>query len=261
MVRSVSELFDLKDRVALVTGGAGSGYGAQIVEALLEAGCTVVLTSRQAERAQRRVAELRRRFDRVYGETLCLQEEEGIRAGVDSILDRHGRLDILFNNAVLNDMTPLVSLVPEDWERVLAINITAAMLLSRAVSIPMRRQGKGVIVNVSSQYGLVAPDPKLYAGRASGSSLVYGTSKAALLQMTRHLAVEWAPIIRVNSLTAGGLYAGQDAGFVARYSERTPLCRMAGPEDMKGAAVFLASDASSWMTGQNLIIDGGWTVW
>jgi NAD(P)-dependent dehydrogenase (short-subunit alcohol dehydrogenase family) len=259
--RSIQELYDLTGKVAIVTGGAGKGFGAQIVEALLEAGATVVLTSRSLEKARCRAAELQSRFPAAQGEELDLCREESSLNLVHRLLKQHGQVDLLFNNAVQNHLSPTSSVKKEDWDRVLEVNISGTMLLSRAAAEPMRRQGKGVIVNLSSQYGLVAPDPRIYGTSGLNSPLVYGATKAALLQMTRHLAVEWAPVIRVNSLTAGGLSAGQSEEFVTNYRYRTPLGRMAGEDDLKGAAVFLASDASEWMTGQNLVIDGGWTAW
>ncbi len=261
MPRTIQELFDLSGRIALVTGGAGKGFGSQIVEALLEAGAVVILTSRSGEKARFRAAELQSRFPRACGEELDLCREESVRALLGRVRDRFDRIDILFNNAVQNHLAPTESVERADWDRVLAVNITGTMLISRAAAEAMRRQGQGVIVNLSSQYALVAPDPKIYGDSGLNSPLVYGATKAAILQMTRHMAIEWAPAVRVNSLTPGGLYAGQSGDFLRNYEQRTPLGRMAGPDDLKGAALFLASDASAWMTGQNLVIDGGWTAW
>ena len=261
MGRSIQQLYDLSRQVAIVTGGAGKGFGIQIAEALLEAGATVIMTSRYLQKARQKAAELQEIFPRVQGEALDLCREESVISLRDLVLEQHGQVDILFNNAVHNHLAPTEVVRLADWNQVLAVNITGTMLLSRAVAESMRKQGKGVIVNLSSQYGLVAPDPRIYGNSGLNSPLVYGATKAALLQMTRHLAIEWAPTIRVNSLTAGGLFAEQDQEFLKHYTYRTPLGRMAGPDDLKGAAVFLASDASAWMTAQNLIIDGGWTAW
>jgi len=257
----VRELFDLAGRVALVTGAAGDGYGRQIAEALAEAGARVVITSRRLAKARERARQLTARGLDVCALALDLTRERSIGVAVTHVLKTHGRLDILFNNAAHNHLEPLENVAVKDWNRVLAVNLTGTMLLSRAVAPLLRRGGRGVIVNVSSIYGLVAPDPRLYGRSGLNSPLVYGATKSALVQMTRHLAVEWAPTIRVNCLSAGGLRRGQPPSFLRAYISRTPLGRMAGPDDLKGAAVFLASDASAWMTGQNLVVDGGWTAW
>ena len=135
------------------------------------------------------------------------------------------------------------------------------MLMSRAVAPHMLKQGRGVIVNISSIYGVVSPDQRIYGQSGINSPLIYGVTKAAVIQMTRFMATYWAPHIRVNCITPGGLYNSQDTGFVEKYVYRTPLARMAGSYDLKGAAAYLASDASAWVTGHNLVVDGGWTIW
>jgi len=259
--RSVHELFDLKGRVALVTGGAGPGFGAQISEALAEAGAHVVITSRDLGKAEERAQELRNKGFRVLGAALEVTLEESVQQAVQFVVEKLGRIDILFNSAAANHLASVEQTELEPWNRVLATNITGAMLVSRAVAPHMRKIGAGVIVNVSSIYGVVSPDPRIYGRSGLDSPLVYGVSKAAVLQMTRYLATHWAPQIRVNCLTPGGLANRQDPTFVKNYVERTPLGRMAGPEDLKGAALFLSADASAWVTGHNLVVDGGWTAW
>jgi NAD(P)-dependent dehydrogenase (short-subunit alcohol dehydrogenase family) len=260
-IRNVRELFDLSSRVAVVSGGAGKGYGHQIAAALAEAGATVVITSRSAQKACDAAAYFQRRGLPVHGACLDLTRPESVEEVAAGVVDRYGRLDILFNNAASNHLEPVERVSVEDWERVLRVNVTGAMLMSRAVAPWMRKQGKGVIVNLSSIYGVVSPDPAIYEDLTSSSPLVYGAGKAALIQMTRHMAVQWAPQVRVNCISPGGLLNGQDPRFVQNYEAKTPLGRMAGPDDLKGTALFLASDASAWMTGQNLLLDGGWTIW
>lgn len=255
------ERFSLKDRVAIVTGGAGAGYGSQIATALAEAGAHVVATSRSRERAERAAERLRAEGLSVSGDSLDVSDARSVSELVSRVLEEHGRIDILVNNAAENCLDPLETVRLEDWNRVLATNITGTMLASRAVAPAMFERGSGVVINLSSVYGLVSPDPRIYGRSGLNSPLVYGATKAAILQMTRWLAVHWAPVIRVNSVTPGGLFADQDPEFVRAYVERTPLRRMGGRDDLKGVALLLASDASAWITGQNFIVDGGLTAW
>ncbi len=259
--KHIRELFDLTDQVAIVTGGAGKGYGRQCVEALAEAGATVILTSRQEDKATAAAADFAAAGLNVEGAVLELAHPESIDRLVQQTADRHGRIDILVNNAVSNIMASVEEMTVDQWNGILAVNLTGPMLISRRVAAVMREAGSGSIVNISSIYGMVAPDPSIYGSSGLNSPLSYGVSKAGLLQMTRYLAVHWAPKIRVNSITAGGLFAGQDPTFFERYCARTPLQRMGDSDDLKGAVVYLAADASRWVTGQNLVVDGGWTIW
>lgn len=259
--RHVKDLFDLTGRVALVTGGGGHGYGAQAVEALAEAGATVYLTSREPSRALQTTETLRGKSMDVHGLRLDLEDEQSILSAIDTIISERSRLDILVNNACSNHLESFETVSVNDWSQVLAVNITGTMLLSRAVAPHMLKCNGGVMINLSSIYGVVAPDQRIYGSTGINSPLVYGMTKASLIQMSRYLATFWAPKIRVNCLTPGGLYNHQDEQFVRNYEAKTPLGRMAGPEDLKGAVLYLASDASAWVTGQNLVVDGGWTAW
>lgn len=262
--RRIRDLFDLKDRLALVTGAAETEdrYGPQVTLALAEAGALVVITSRDHDKAERRARVLSDQGFAVVGKRLDLLEPDGAERVVREVEEEHGVIDILVNNASDNCLDPVETVSLEDWSRVLEVNLTGAMRLARAVAPAMRSQDRGgVIINIASIYGVVAPDPGIYGDSGLNSPLVYGASKAALLQMTRYLATYWAPEIRVNAITPGGLWNHQDPVFVAAYERRTPLRRMAGPSDLKGAVLFLASDASEWVTGTNLIVDGGWTAW
>jgi NAD(P)-dependent dehydrogenase (short-subunit alcohol dehydrogenase family) len=260
--RPIRDLFDLKGRLALVTGAASDGgYGRQIALALAEAGALVVITSRDREKAERRAETLSAQGLAVVGAALDLLVPADAERVVREVEREHGAVDILVNNASTNCLDPVETVALDDWSRVLAVNVTGAMLLSRAVAPAMRDQGRGTIVNVASIHGVVAPDQGIYGSSGLNSALAYGVSKAALLQMTRYLATYWAPEVRVNAITPGGLWNNQDPTFLEAYCKRTPLGRMAGPSDLKGAALFLASDASSWVTGANIIVDGGLTAW
>jgi NAD(P)-dependent dehydrogenase (short-subunit alcohol dehydrogenase family) len=149
----------------------------------------------------------------------------------------------------------------EAWDRAMRVNVTAAFVLAQEAATPLTKSQHGSIVLIGSIYGLRAPDPTLYAGTAMQTPAAYSASKAALIQLGQHLATELAPRIRVNTITPGGVWRGQPDTFVQRYVEKTPLRRMAAEEDVKGAAVYLASDLSSYVTGHNLVVDGGWTAW
>jgi 2-deoxy-D-gluconate 3-dehydrogenase len=153
----------------------------------------------------------------------------------------------------------------EDWNQALGVNLTGSFLACQAVAGPMRHQGSGSIVNICSTYGLVGPDQRIYqrAGEAPRYKPVYySVTKAGILGLTRYLATYFAGTnIRVNALTPGGVYNDHDDEFVRNYSARTVLGRMARKDEMNGALLFLASDASSYMTGANLVVDGGWTAW
>ncbi len=257
----VREQFSLDGRTAVVTGGAGYKFGADIVCALAEAGARVLLTSRDVNRAKQKAEEYRSAGLQADGLKFDPATEDGIRDFVGAALTLLGRVDILVNNACANHLEPFETVNVEDWNRVLHVNVTAPMLLTRMLSKPMLAQGKGNIINISSIYGMVSPDQRIYGESGLNSPLVYGVSKAALIQMTRHWSTIWAPTIRVNCISPGGSFDNQDPSFVNNYCARTPMGRMAAPGELKGAALFLASDASAWMTGQNVVVDGGLTAW
>jgi 2-deoxy-D-gluconate 3-dehydrogenase len=198
-----------------------------------------------------------------------------VRAMAERTLAEFGRVDALVNNAALDPkfdpahagshQSSFEDYPLEAWEQALAVNVTGMFLCAQAVSRPMLKAGRGVIVNVASTYGLVGPDQRLYQREDQPprfKPVTYTVAKAAAIGLTRYLATYFAGKgIRVNTLTPGGVYAGHDEEFVRRYSARTVLGRMAEKEEMSSALLFLLSDASSYMTGANLVVDGGWTAW
>ena len=263
--------FDLTGRVAMVTGATGM-LGREYVDELARAGAAVVVTDVDQARCEGLAEDLRRATG---AETLAvaadLTREPDIEQLVARTVARFGRIDVLVNNAAMNpapgsrdsesQFQPFEEYPRDLWERELAVNVTGPFLLTKRVGALMARAGSGVIVNVASTYGLVAPDHRIYAP-GQYKSVGYAVTKSAILNFTRYLAGYYGRHgVRVNTLSPGGVEAGQDPAFVKGYAERTMLGRMARPDEYRRAILFLASDASSYMTGANLVVDGGWTAW
>lgn len=268
----IAERFDLTGRTAIVTGAAGL-LGRQHCRALAEAGARVIATDRDQSGCAAVAEELGAAARAVPSD---VADPASVRNLLDEVLDHTGRVDVLVNNAAINDMfeNPAAALdlsrfenYPlELWRRSLEVNVTGVFLCSQIIGAEMARAGRGSIINIGSTYGVVAPDQSLYLdpeGRQRFcKSPVYPTTKGAVLAFTRFLAAYWGRAgVRVNALSPGGVENGQDDFFVAEYSRRTPLHRMAASTDFMGALVFLASDASAYVTGANLLVDGGYTTW
>ncbi len=272
---NVLKRFDLADRVAIITGGAGL-LGTGYCHTLAAAGAHVVAADIDGESARRLAEDVTRSSGRrALGLRLDVADPASVRQAVQTVLSTFGKIDILVNNAALDPKfdaahagehsSRFEDFSFEDWQQALAVNVTGMFLCAQAVARPMREAGKGVIVNVSSTYGLVGPDQRLYQREGQPPQfkpVTYSVSKAAVIGLTRYLATYFAGTgIRVNTLTPGGVFAGHDDEFVRRYSARTVLGRMAERDEMSAALLFLVSDASSYMTGANLVVDGGWTAW
>jgi NAD(P)-dependent dehydrogenase (short-subunit alcohol dehydrogenase family) len=186
----------------------------------------------------------------------------------DRVVRELGSLDILVHSAALVGTTPLRGWgVPfaeqssDTWRQALEVNLTSAFNLTQAAATALTASGHGSVIFIGSIYGVVGPDLGLYEGTKLGNPAAYAASKGGLLQFTRWLATSLAPKVRANMITPGGVERGQPEQFRERYLRRTPLARMASEEDFKGAVAYLASDLSAYVTGQNLIVDGGWTTW
>lgn len=271
-----TELFSLRGKVAVVTGAVGL-LGKQHCYALAEAGANVVVADLDERRCRAFAEELSgKNLPRALGISVDITNRKSVEALRDRVLQEFGRIDILVNNAAINDMfeNPQAAAelskfenYPLDlWEKSLSVNVTGTFLCSQVIGAVMAKARRGSIINIASTYGIVAPDQALYR-RPDGTqtfykSPAYPTSKGAIIAFTRFLAAYWGRSgVRVNCLSPGGVENEQDEYFVKNYAERTPLGRMAAPTDYKGAIVFLASDASAYMTGANLVVDGGWTIW
>ncbi len=276
------DLFRLDGRVALVTGGAGL-LGRRYCEALTQAGARVVIGDLDAQRAQMLADELNSSRSCAIGSALDVTDPGSVNGSVDAAVAAFGRLDILVNNAALTVRGGSETLKPSDyfapfeeysmevWNTALRTNLTGMLLCAQAAGKQMLRQQPqgGVIVNISSTYGVVAPDQRLYDGVRSpyadtgfNTPVSYAVTKTAVLGLTRYLATYWASKnIRVNALTPHGVFDNHDETFVRNFVFRSPMGRMARNDEYRGALLFLVSDASSYMTGANLIVDGGWTAW
>ncbi|MEP0842957.1 MAG: SDR family oxidoreductase [Phycisphaerae bacterium] len=260
---TIHELFDLSGKVALVTGA--SGYlGKALSAALAEAGATVVATSRDAAKARDFAATLpNAAAARHRGVAMDYLDPASIEACVRETLGLAGRIDVLVNNGYLLTKGDWTNLDADGFNRQLA-NATGCFLLARHVRAHAVQRGGGAsIIMLGSMYGLVGSYPDAYAGICDASSVAYHALKGGIVQMTRHLAVYWAADgVRVNCLSPGPFPAPTvNPRMVERLCSKSPMRRMGRPEELKGAVVFLASDASSYMTGHNLVIDGGWTAW
>jgi len=276
------DLFRLDGRVALVTGGAGL-LGRRYCEALVQAGARVVVADLDAQRAHALASELNADHSCAAGCGLDVTDSRSVSDGVESAIAAFGRLDILVNNAALTVRGGSETLKPADyfapfeeyslevWNSALQTNLTGMLLCAQAAGKQMLRQASpgGVVVNISSTYGVVAPDQRLYDGVKTpyadtgfNTPVSYAVTKTAVLGLTRYLATYWASKnIRVNALTPHGVFDNHDETFVRNFVYRSPMGRMARNDEYRGALLFLVSDASSYMTGANLIVDGGWTAW
>lgn len=267
-MRSLKELMSLQGRVALITGGAGH-LGQTFAEALAELGAAIAILD-QRDSTCIQVAD---RIRGQYGaDTLALSidlaEESDVLQTPNRVLDQFGRLDILINAAAFVGTTdlpgwavPFHKQLASTWRRALEVNLTAPFILTQVCADTLKISGHGSVINVGSTYGLVGPDMRLYEETPLGNPAAYAASKGGLLQMTRWLATVLAPEVRVNSITPGGVWRDQPEPFLKRYVDRTPLGRMAVEEDIKGAVAYLATDLSAYVTGHNLVVDGGWTAW
>jgi len=262
---TIHELFDLTGRVAMVTGASGH-LGSSIAAALAEAGASVVVSSRALDRAQATAAALPCLNGAVHhGVELDYMDDESLERGFASAVEAAGQVDVVVNNgydyACARDLTKVTG---DEFRRQQG-NTAGYFLLARALRDHVVERGvPASVIMLGSMYGLVASYPDAYEGVSAPSPVTYHAFKGGVMQMTRHLATYWAcDGVRVNSLCPGPFPnpAGAPAAMVERLCTKSPMGRMGRPHELKGAAVFLASDASSYMTGQNLVIDGGWTAW
>jgi gluconate 5-dehydrogenase len=253
------ELFDLQGRVAIVTGGS-IGLGRQMADALADMGAALVLCARRKERCEEAAGELSRRGTRVLARECDVADPAQVAALVEATMGEFGRIDVLVNNAGTAWGSPVEDMRLEDWNKVLGTNLTGTFLCSQAAGRVMIRQKRGSIVNIASVSGLGGAPPEVL--RAAG----YHASKGGVIAFTKDLACEWAGRgIRVNAIAPGWFPTHMSKPVVNRSRDRmldgVPLGRFGGEDDLKGAVAFLASDASAYVTGHVLVVDGGQSSW
>lgn len=267
-MKTLSTLMDLAGRQAVITGGAGH-IGLAAGEALVEAGASVAILDLETESCTRRAEQLNGIRGGAAVPLPCdLKDVSQIRESAARALDQLGGVDVLIHCAGYVGTTdregwvgPFAEQSVEAWDEAMRVNLTSAFLLTQSLADSLGRTGRGSVVFVSSTQGLVAPDHAIYEGTEMSTAAAYGASKAGLNQLARYLASVLAPAVRVNVVSPGGIERGQPENFRERYEKGTPLVRMGKEEDLKGAFLYLASDLSSYVTGQNLVVDGGWTLW
>ena len=268
-----SELFSLANKVVVVTGGAGL-LGQVFCQALVDVGAHVAIVDLDLASAETAAKKINKSdAQKVVAFESDITSPESVTQMVANVVKQLGRIDVLVNNAASKGSSldaffeSFEDYSLKTWREVMSVNIDGLFLVAQAVGKQMKKQGGGSIIQTSSIYGVVAPDQRIYEGseyngRAINTPAVYSASKAAVNGLTSYLSTYWATSkIRVNSLTPGGIASGQNDEFNKRYSSRVPLGRMGEASELVGALIYLASDASSYVTGQNIIVDGGLSAW
>jgi NAD(P)-dependent dehydrogenase (short-subunit alcohol dehydrogenase family) len=273
---NIQEKFDLTGKVAIVTGGIGL-LGSEFCRTLGEAGAAVVVADLDGEKAHQLAKSLGEMGLIARGVGVDVTRPESVAAMVDETVHIYGQLDVLVNSAAMDPKfdqehasqqaaNAFETFPLEAWNQALNVNLTGAFLCCQAAARAMLKQGSGALINICSTYGLVGPDQRIYQKPGqefqSYKPVYYTVTKSGILGLTKYLATYYAGKgIRANALTPGGVYNNHDDTFTRNYSARTVIGRMAHKDEMNGALLFLASDASSYMTGSNLVVDGGWTAW
>jgi len=259
------DMFRLDQKIAIVTGGYGL-YGKNISRALAEAGATVIIASRNKDKCQVYADTLVSEGYKAIGASVDLSDESSVDAFIDGVVKDHGRIDILVNNAVLREgMADLEQCTVEGWEKAQKVNSTGLMLITKRTIMYMKEQKDGSIINISSIQGVRGPRFVVYEGTDMSSGLNYTYDKWGMIGLTKWVANKYGKYnIRCNSISPGGYIAQEKPefeSFYGNYKKLTPLGRFADDDDIKGPVVFLASQASKYITGDNIMLDGGWTSW
>jgi NAD(P)-dependent dehydrogenase (short-subunit alcohol dehydrogenase family) len=266
-------LFDLNGRTVIITGGLGQ-LGRQFASALLRHGANVAVFD-VAEPGEKYLADFADHADRMLFAVVDVTSKDSVIQGLDKVAAKWGAPYGLINNAALDsppgapaeENGPFETYPEASFDRVMEVNVKGVFLCCQVIGAAMAKAGRGSIINISSTYGVGSPCQDIYEyrrkrGETFFKPVAYSVSKSALLNLTRYLATYWAEKgVRVNTLTFGGVFNNQDEEFMTEYRKRVPMRRMAGEDEYNGAVVYLMSEAASYMTGSNMVIDGGWTAW
>lgn len=261
----LNQLFNLKGKNAVVTGGAGY-LGTAISEALAEAGANVYIVSRNEDRCKEVAKDLQRKsIGSLAGKFIDINNQYSINECFKEIYKGTNSLDILVNNATFGSQGEIETMSEEDWKKGIEGTINGVFRCTKGILPFMINQKSGVIINISSMYGVVAPNPEIYGDSGFNNPPNYGSGKAAIIQFTKYLASHYGKKgIRANVISPGpfpNLEVQKNHKFIEQLKNKNPLGRIGKPDDLKGITLFLASQASEYVTGQNICIDGGWTSW
>jgi gluconate 5-dehydrogenase len=262
---SLIDIFSIKDKTAIVTGGAGH-LGTAFSEALAEAGANVVIASRNEKKCMELAERLRNEYNiTAVGMELDVSSLDSINKCWENVYLKTGNIDILVNNATYGALGSIETLSENDWAKGIDGTINNVFRCTKAVIPYMKQQKTGAIINISSMYGNVSPDPRIYGDSGFDSPPNYGAGKSAIVQFTKYCACHLADYgIRVNCISPGPFPTQEvqkQEWFIDSLNNKNPLGRIGQPTDLKGVIILLASDASNYITGQNIFVDGGWTIW
>ena len=264
---SVKKMNNLSEKVVFLTGAAGL-LGTQYATALSSVGANVVLADINYNKCKKIEKELKEKNNvSPFSIKMDISNKKSIDNAIAKVMKKFSKIDVLVNNAVFPETQKERSIQFEKfplelWNDIFAVNVTGVFLCNQKIGSIMVKQKKGSIINISSMYGVVAADQRIYGNSGLNSTAAYAVTKSSLFNFTRYLASYWRNTgVRINTLTLGGVENNQDPKFIQKYSEKTMIGRMAKKNEFTGALIFLASDASSYMTGSNMVVDGGWTAW
>jgi NAD(P)-dependent dehydrogenase (short-subunit alcohol dehydrogenase family) len=259
------EKFDLSGKVAILTGGTGL-IGTAFGEGLAESGCKVVICDIDQKSCDNRARVLEKEFGvGCVGIAADVSNKSDVERLLTEVLKKFEKVDILVTshqNKTANFFEKFEGYPEKDWDDIISVNLKGVFLCCQIIGKQMLKQGYGNIINIASTYGVVSPNQEIYKGTKIGSPAAYSASKGGVIALTKYLATYWADKnIRVNAISPHGVFNNHEKKFVENFSKKSPLKRMSYKEEVVGALIFLASDASSYVTGHNLMVDGGWSVW
>lgn len=263
-----SNLFNLSGKVALITGGAGL-LATEHAIALSCYGAKIILADFNKEKCIEAASALAKNNIDIVPKYCDVTSKESWQTLLSEVIDEYKTIDILINNAGFTNQSKSKNFDAsfedfplEDWNAIINVNLTGTFLGCQVVGKQMLQQGKGTIINMASLYGVVSPNHNIYPGTGISQPVAYSISKHGVVGLTKYIAALWASKgVRVNAITPGGIYNNHNKLFIERFAQLNPIGRMSNKTELRGAVVYLASDASSHVVGHNLIVDGGWTIW